>query len=240
MLAAVSTAFVTAAGNILNDLGDRVTDRQNHPDRPLVTGAISVSAARAAWPTLVLAAALLIVPVALAFPLIALLLAVAVALVVGYERRAKARGLWGNASVALLTGLVFLYGGAAVGNAVVMLPFAAMAFFATLSRELIKDMEDAEGDVDRVTVPRRYGPVVATRAARAAVLAAIVLSAVPFFVLVVPSSAAGIMYGGLVGLADAVFLVSVAFLPERLHWEQTMSKVAMAVALVAFLATAFR
>ncbi len=46
LLAAVSTSLVTAGGNVLNDLLDREGDRTNHPDRPLVTGEISVRGAR--------------------------------------------------------------------------------------------------------------------------------------------------------------------------------------------------
>ena len=44
----------------------------------------------------------------------------------------------------------------------------------------------------------------------------------------------------LVGLADAAFVASVVYLPSRLHWEQTVSKGAMTIALCAFLAVAFR
>jgi hypothetical protein len=50
----------------------------------------------------------------------------------------------------------------------------------------------------------------------------------------------GIIYLVLVLAADAVFVLSVAYLPRRLHWEQTMSKVGMTIALFAFLAVAFR
>jgi hypothetical protein len=70
--------------------------------------------------------------------------------------------------------------------------------------------------------------------------AAVVLSFVPFVWFLHLTSVAGIIYLALVLAADAVFVVSIAYLPERLHWEQTMSKVAMTVALFAFLAVAFR
>src|SRR5580698_7754513 len=45
-LAAASSAMVTGGGNVLNDVLDVEGDRLNHPDRPLVTGAISIPAAR--------------------------------------------------------------------------------------------------------------------------------------------------------------------------------------------------
>ena len=240
LLAGASTAAVTAAGNVLNDLLDIDGDRTNHPDRPLVTGAVSPRGARIAMVGLFAAGVALGVPVALAHPLDAVVLAVAVGSLLAYELRLKRAGITGNLLVALLTGLVFLYGGGAVGLPVVVVPFAAMAFLATLSREVIKDMEDAAGDVGRSTLPRTRGLPAATVVARAAVGAAIALSALPLLWFVRPASAVGLLYLGLVAAADAVFVVSVLRLPERLHFEQSTSKAAMTIALLAFVAVAFR
>jgi geranylgeranylglycerol-phosphate geranylgeranyltransferase len=240
VLAAASTAMVTAGGNVLNDLLDLEGDRVNHPDRPLVTGAISPGTGRVLAIGLFVAGIEVAIPVALVEPLLGLILAVAVGSLLGYEFRLKARGFVGNLLVALLTGLVFLYGGAAVGDALVLAPFAAMAFLATLSREVIKDMEDVEGDVGRSTLPKTRGMGVASGVARGAAVAAIGLSFVPLVWFVHLASLAGIMYLVLVLAADAGFAVSIAYLPGRLHWEQSVSKAAMTVALLAFLAVAFR
>ncbi len=240
LLAALSTALVTAAGNVLNDVLDLEGDRVNHPDRPLVTGAIAPGTGRLLAIGLFVAGIEIAIPVALREPLLGVILAVAVGSLLGYELKLKARGFVGNLTVALLTGLVFLYGGAAVGDALVLAPFAAMAFLATLSREVIKDMEDVAGDVGRTTLPQTHGLSTASGVARGAAVAAGVLSFVPLLWFVRWSSVAGIMYLVLVLAADAGFAISIAYLPRRLHWEQTMSKVAMTVALVAFLAVAFR
>ncbi len=240
VLAAVSTACVTAAGNVLNDLFDVETDRTNHPDRPLVQGTISLSQARALTAGLFVAGVIVVVPIIPTYPAVGVILAIAAGALLAYQYRFKARGFVGNLVVALLTGLVFLYGGAAAGAPLVMVPFAAMAFFATLSREVIKDMEDVRGDVDRRTLPQTHGLSVSGGVARASVGVAIAASAVPFLWFLPLGSVAGIIYLGLVLVADAIFVVSVAYLPTRLHWEQTMSKVAMTVALCAFLAVAFR
>jgi geranylgeranylglycerol-phosphate geranylgeranyltransferase len=240
LLAGASTALVTAGGNVLNDLGDIDSDRVNHADRPLVTGAISPARARGLVVGMLALSFVLIVPVALAEPLTLAIWLTALAAVVGYERRFKAAGFSGNLLVAFLTAEVFLYGGAAAGNVLPVLPFALMAFGATLSRELIKDMEDAGGDIDRATVPRTRGMGTAGAAARVSVALAIALSPVPVLTYLAPASVAGIMYVGLVLAADALFVVSVAWLPRALHLEQTLSKGAMTVALFAFLAVAFR
>jgi geranylgeranylglycerol-phosphate geranylgeranyltransferase len=239
-LAAASTALVTAGGNVLNDLEDIEGDRVNHPGRPLVTGEISVHSARILAVGLFAAGIELALPVILVEPLVGLILAIALAAMLAYEFRLKAAGLGGNLIVAALTGLVFLYGGAAAGNVLVVVPFAAMAFLATASREVIKDMEDVEGDVERHTLPKNHGLPVAGAVARASVGAAIALSFVPLFWFVHLASVAGIIYLALVLAADAVFVVSVVTLPNRLHWEQSMSKLAMTIALFAFLAVAFR
>jgi geranylgeranylglycerol-phosphate geranylgeranyltransferase len=240
VLAALSTSCVTAAGNVLNDVLDLEGDRVNHPDRPIVTGAVSLGHARRLAAALFVAGVIVAVPVILLEPLVGLILAVAVGSLLGYEFRLKARGVVGNTVVALLTGLVFLYGGAAVGAALLLVPFAAMAFFATLSREVLKDMEDVAGDVGRRTLPMTHGMGTAGRVAEASVGVALVLSAVPLLWFLAPLSLVGIMYAALVAGADGIFLVSISSLPQRLHWKQTMSKVAMSVALLAFLAVAFR
>ncbi|MCI4338292.1 MAG: UbiA family prenyltransferase [Thermoplasmata archaeon] len=240
LLAAASTGCVTAAGNTLNDLGDRVSDRVNHPDRPLVTGKITPRAARTLVIALLLASGLLVLPILFGRPLLGVILLVAIATLLAYELRFKARGLTGNLDVALLTGLVFLYGATAAGQILPVVPLVLMAFFATASRELIKDMEDAGGDLDRQTFPRTRGLDAAAGLARGFVGVAVVLSAVPLLGLLRLASIAGIMYTLSVVAADALFVVSVAFLPQRLHAEQSWSKIAMTVALLAFLALAFR
>ena len=240
VLAAFSTAFVTAGGNVVNDLLDRESDRVNHPNRPLVTGAITPAAARTTAFALLVGAGLVAIPVILLRPLVGLLLAVALGALLSYEFRFKSEGFGGNLLVAFLTGLVFLYGGAAVGMPFAVVPFGLMAFFATLSREVIKDMEDLAGDVNRRTLPRVRGLSFSAGVARGAVATALVLSVVPLFILLPLDSVAGIMYAAFVLVADALFVVSVSWLPTRLHTEQTVSKGAMAVALLAFLAVAFR
>ena len=240
LLAAGSTASVTAAGNVLNDLRDEPTDRVNHPDRPLVTGAVTRPMAQRLCLGLVVLSALLVAPLAWTAPWLLPILALAIAAVLSYEYRFKARGLSGNLLVAFLTGAVFLYGGAAVGAIVPVAAFALMAFLATLSREVIKDMEDVAGDVGRHTLPMTHGLAASSAVARAAVALAVLASPLPFVQYLPIGSAAGIIYLGLVAASDALFVASVAWLPRRLHTEQSVSKGAMTLALVAFLAVAFR
>ncbi|HEV2429031.1 MAG TPA: geranylgeranylglycerol-phosphate geranylgeranyltransferase [Thermoplasmata archaeon] len=236
----LSTGCVTAGGNVLNDRGDQASDRRNHPDRPLVTGSISERSARRLAIGLFVVGAALIVPLLGSVPTLGLVFVSALAALFAYEFRFKREGLSGNLLVGYLTAAVFLYGGAAVGSVLLSTPFAVMAFGATLSREVIKDMEDAEGDIDRRTLPRVRGMGVSSAAARGAVAIAIVLSPVPLLSFLPISGAAGIAYLAFVALADLVFIASVWWLPQRLHREQLLSKAAMSIALGAFLAATFR
>lgn len=240
LLAAASTMCVTAGGNVLNDLLDRESDRVNHPDRPLVLGTVSEGTARSMVAGLLVASAILVLPVLVYAWLLLPLLALALAALLTYELWAKNRGFTGNLLVAFLTGAVFLYGGAAVGAVQVVLPLAAMAILATLSREVIKDMEDAEGDVGRSTLPRTRGMPFAGAVARLAVLAAIAISPLPILLGVAGTGPVALAYGGIVAVADGVFVLSVLRLPRDLHRAQTLSKGAMTIALLAFFATAFR
>ncbi|MGD0719249.1 MAG: UbiA family prenyltransferase, partial [Thermoplasmata archaeon] len=63
LLAAISTACITAAGNVLNDVRDIDTDRTNHPDRPLVQGSISLPQARALTASLFIVGIAVVVPI---------------------------------------------------------------------------------------------------------------------------------------------------------------------------------
>jgi geranylgeranylglycerol-phosphate geranylgeranyltransferase len=58
-----------------------------------------------------------------------------------------------------MTGMAFVYGAVVVGNFVKALVPAIFAFLANVAREVIKDIEDVEGDKKEgaVTLPVRYG-----------------------------------------------------------------------------------
>src|SRR5436309_8907512 len=156
LLAAAAAAAFTAGGNALNDIFDRGTDRINHPDRPLASGQLTLGIARA-----FAASAFVIAAVLAAFinPLALLIVGLNVTLMVSYENWLKARGAAGNVVIAYLVGSLFLFAGVSVFRTA---PdplirtgiLAALAFLATLGREIPKDIEDMRGDVDRRTLPQ--------------------------------------------------------------------------------------
>jgi len=148
---ALATAFSLAAGNLWNDLADQAEDRINRPRRPLVSGRLRPATAWAGAWVLVLAAGLLAVASGGA-PSLAFVLACQAALA-WYARGGKQAGLAGTAAVALMGGLAVVYGAAAVAwedpaaQASRALVPAALATLLHALRELVKDLEDREGDI---------------------------------------------------------------------------------------------
>jgi geranylgeranylglycerol-phosphate geranylgeranyltransferase len=66
----------------------------------------------------------------------------------------------GNLVVAIMTGMAFIYGAVIVGNPNRAVVPALFAFLINIVREVIKDIEDMEGDRkdNANTLPVRYGP----------------------------------------------------------------------------------
>lgn len=141
--AMIATVLATGAGMGINDYFDREIDAINRPDRPIPRGAISPRWALL-FSGLLFAIAVLL---ALTLPLIAIGIAMInlVALITYTEFFKGLPGL-GNALVAFLGGSTFLFGGAAVGNPEDTIVLFLLAAFATLGREIIKDVEDIRGD----------------------------------------------------------------------------------------------
>jgi geranylgeranylglycerol-phosphate geranylgeranyltransferase len=235
-LASAAAAAFTAGGNALNDIYDRDTDRVNHPDRPLASGQMTV---RTAW-------AFVGASFGVAALLAALVNVFALGLVVlnallmfSYEAGLKARGAPGNLVIAYLVGSLFLFAGVAVyrGPSEPLIRtgvLAALAFVATLGREVTKDIEDLRGDVDRQTLPRRIGVRAAGLLAAIALLAGAALSSLPLLLGVL-----GWGFAILVIPADGMFIYAALHSAANPSRSQRVTKYAMIVALAAFLAGAF-
>lgn len=236
LLAAAAAASFTAAGNGLNDLFDRETDAVNHPDRPLPSGAVTVGAAKAFVVGGFVLAAIL---GGLASLGCLLLVGINAALMFSYESSLKARGAPGNLVIASLVGSLFLFAGVAVfrGPPDPLLRTAVLsglAAFATLGREITKDIEDVRGDVDRRTLPQRIGIAGAGRVAAAALTVGVLLSLVPLY-----NDILGLGYAILVAPADGMFIYAAFHSAANPGRSQRVTKAGMVVALAAFLAGAF-
>ena len=171
---ALSVYSFMASWNALNDYLDLEIDKINRPDRPLPSGRISQSLALTA---IILTCLISFVSLFLAgqianamtenfedwYPTI-FIWVIALTLLVNYEDDRillglKNRGLPGNLAISISVGLVVLFGAAGLfeplNERAVSLFFIGTLY--NLSREIIKDVEDMDGDEGRNTYAMRVG-----------------------------------------------------------------------------------
>ena len=177
ILHASSVLFFMCSWNALNDIYDFEIDLVNRPDRPLPSGRISLNHAKTATAITMISS---ILSIALCYWLISgsnpvegfevsdwspslAIWITALILLINYEfpfgLRLKDKGLPGNISISISVGLVVVFGASAVFE-----PFSEKAWslffvgiFYNTSREIIKDVQDMEGDKGRNTLAMRIG-----------------------------------------------------------------------------------
>ena len=226
-IAGLCVFLVISGGNIINDISDAESDRINHPNRPIPNGEINI---RDAW---VVSLAFFAVAAVLSGIEIsttaALVVIFAIAVLVGYETRMKGTGLPGNIAISLLVGLIFVFGGLAVNSISRMILLFLMAFFTNTAREIIKDIQDIKGDVDRKTFPKVHG-------IRASIVIIVVttLTGIAFSILTFLIHVFGIYYFIAVIFADAAFIGSLFMVGRSPEKSQNFSKLGMIIGLVAF------
>ncbi|MCU0453048.1 MAG: geranylgeranylglycerol-phosphate geranylgeranyltransferase [Bacteroidetes bacterium] len=156
VLAAFAGIAVAAGANAINDRFDVEIDRVNRPDRPIPRGELTTDDAFRVWFACSLLAGTFGALVGL-LPFAIVMGAVVV--LYFYSRDLKATPLIGNLVVGGMTGMAFIYGAAAVGPVERGLIPALFAFLVNVARELVKDIEDREGDAlsAAATLPVRYG-----------------------------------------------------------------------------------
>ncbi|MCL2143044.1 MAG: UbiA family prenyltransferase [Methanomassiliicoccaceae archaeon] len=227
VIASFVVVWFIAGGNALNDYIDRDIDVISHPERPIPSGAMipknALYAAAAAFVISIVSSFLLWDFVSIAIVIIACLL------MLSYELFLKQRGFVGNVTIALLTGMLFLLGGAVVLDITPVIIAAAMAILVSIGREIAKDIEDMGGDEGRNTLPMRIGVGNACAAASVFLIAGPVLSVWPMITE---------MFGPLYYLilaADAIFIYSSFIMFRDAHKAQKLCKYAMLAALAAFI-----
>ena len=181
VFASLGGAFIGSGGMVINDIFDIEIDRINKPDRPLPSGAV------AKYDALMFYGGLtgfgLIMSAYTTRP--AFIIAfIAVPMIVMYSKVFKGTPLIGNIVVGALTGLAFIFGGAAVGNIRQAIIPALFAFLINVGREVIKDMEDVEGDSKHgaATLPVVYGLKNAAIIATMFLVFVVVSTIVPFVI----------------------------------------------------------
>jgi len=216
-----------AGGNSLNDYIDAEIDKIGHPDRPLPRGEISYRTALA-FGIAGLAIAVILSLIMMSYIVTGIVLVAAVLMIL-YELYLKQRGFIGNITIAVLTGMIFLFGGSVVNNIEGNYVIALMAILVSIGREIAKDIEDMTSDADRKTLPMIIG------VKKAAILASIFFIAGPILsIWPLIDHTFGWLYC-LVFVADAIFIYIAFIIFSDARRAQKLAKVAMAIALIAFI-----
>ena len=202
---AISVWSFMCSWNALNDYLDLEIDRLNKPNRPIPSGTISKDSAKKG---IFLMMIISIISISLAgitasnselgfsawLPslviwILALLLLINYESGLSFSMNLKNKGLPGNIVISLSIGIVFPFGAAGVFQ-----PFSEAAwsaffigFFYNLSREIIKDIEDMDGDLGRNTYAMNVGPERARILAWIVSLLTIVAILIPFGIEVFPT-----------------------------------------------------
>lgn len=230
-LAFLATFFILSGGNVVNDFFDVKVDKKNKPHRPLPSGRITekraVKLAYACFAAGLAASALLnIYCFVLAFTNTVLLV---------FYNKIKNLSFYGNFVVAFLVGSIFMFGGLAVQalNPSIYI-LSVLAALATLGREITKDIEDVDGDLDiKTTLSTIYGTDIAGKIGGVILLLVVLLSYWPSYYL-------GENYLFAVFFADAIFAYCAArliFNAEKYAADvQRLQKGGMLLVLFAFIA----
>lgn len=233
LISAVVVFMFICGGNALNDYIDYEIDKTAHPERPIPSGRMTRKTAL--YAALVMLGGSVVVSFLTIDLECILIVVVASILMVAYEMALKQRGFVGNVTIAVLTGMMFLLGGAVVGDAADNVVVALMALLVSVGREVAKDIEDMESDEgDRLTLPMRIGPRKAAALACVFFVAGPVLSIAPMV-----WGSYGPLYYTVV-VADAIFVYCAAIVFSSPHKAQKFAKLAMVVALVSFILGVFR
>ena len=140
----VAALLLLSAGNAINDYCDYNIDKFNKPKRPLPSGRIQ-------RPTVLYFAAILIsigIGLGVLINIYAIGIAILVSgMLVSYAVWLKRTPLIGNLVVSSLTSITFISGGVAIDSVQGTIIPAIFAFLFTTAREIVKDLEDTEGDL---------------------------------------------------------------------------------------------
>ena len=174
-----SAALIGSGGNIINDILDQKTDKINRPARPLPSGELTTKTATRLYIFCKLSG-VFIASIAGIIP--AIIAGITSFALFFYSYSLKSIPLVGNLTIALLTGLVFIFGASAVNNYEnALFPFI-FSFLINLIREIVKDIEDVPGDgkTGITTFPVVFGVPLSKKIITILILSLIIATFIPF------------------------------------------------------------
>ena len=154
--AIITAAFIAAGANMVNDIFDVEIDKINKPNRLLPSGKISI---QNAWVYFSIAYIIGIL-FAVISNTIMLIIAIMIALLLYlYSAYLKRTIIWGNLAVSVAAASAFIYGAQAVSYWIDGMIPAVFALFFHFGREVVKDIQDMEGDLANnvITFAGRFG-----------------------------------------------------------------------------------
>ena len=246
ILAMLAVFFETAAGNVINDYFDYQIDLINKPERPIPSGRISLNAGKNYGYLLFLLGTICGLLISLLtgnwIPFIIVLIADVVLYLYAYKL--KATPLIGNLAVGFMTGFGFVFAGFSLNNPNIIMISMYLGFFAfvmTTARELVKDIEDMEGDKAEGarTLPILYGEKITAILASILIIVDCALCPLLYYINIF-----GFYYLIVIAVAVILFIYS-AILIIRNQDRTTAAKVSkylkigMLIAFVAFIFGSF-
>ncbi|MCS7129937.1 MAG: UbiA family prenyltransferase [Archaeoglobaceae archaeon] len=235
----LTALFLQASAFAMNDYLDYEVDLANKRlDRPLVRGDLSRRTA--------LISSLIFFPIGLLSAFLISLQALLFALIVSilgfaYNAKLKELGLIGNAYVAFTMSAPFIFGGIISKFNYSVLLLSLIAFLSGLGREIMKGIEDIEGDALRnvKSIARVHGIEKAVKMSSLLFLFAVILSFLPPILVL---EYYDLKYLIPVAITDFM-LISVALRlpknPEKIPKFRKETLLAMLFGLIGFLAGAF-
>lgn len=253
--------LITGAGNVFNDYVDVEADRVNRPRGPIPSGKVSRNSA------LIFSIILFVLGNFCALLINGLCFTIAMInsfLLIMYSVSFQHKTFLGNTTIGYLVGSVFLFGGAIFLEIRLVLILTVLAMLATISREIVKDLEDIKGDrksflkkiaskVSEATTPiaerfgimrgdvrMKYRERTMIVLAIACLILAIVFSFLPYYYGILKMS-----YLAVVAVADLVFLSCIYSLGREKKKRKGYAriskrlKIGMFIALIAFILGSF-
>ncbi|MFH1285819.1 MAG: UbiA family prenyltransferase [Candidatus Micrarchaeota archaeon] len=244
LLSILPALFIEIGAFALNDYLDIESDKLNKRlDRPLVRGELKKETA------LAISALAYIIGIGASFFINfqCFIIALAFALLsILYNYKLKDLPLLGNLYIGASMGIPFIFGNYAVASTLLPLSllFALIAFIGGTAREIVKSIQDLEGDIaarNSKTLPALLGKNASAYFALFFYVLFMFLSLSPFFMHLLRL---GLLSGLFIALAELLVLLLVSRLPldltpEFLKKARTMSLAALFFGLMGFLLAIF-
>ncbi len=233
VLAAISTALITIGANVINDIFDVAIDRINKPYRPLPAGKLSRNEALVYFLLVYAAGWLIAALINVTMFLIALIIGI---LLVFYSVWYKRTILFGNLVVSFATAVAFVYGGLAVGRIAETFFPAVFAFLFHFGREVIKDLQDTNGDrqAGAVTFAVKYGHKPSFYLTLVVFLVLIIVTLIPYILRIYNLAYLLVVIFGIYPVIGLVLYVTWKTTEQKkLGWMSTILKIDMLVGLLA-------